>query len=418
LRARVGARRASARIVLGSILAGVFAASRASRGQEAPAEPAAFQPHFTLRWDFLARYDNISHLVFIPNISRGRVELRPEVGYEFSDRFRIAARGIADYGTDSNSQNARNFDNYRSRGVSLERYYIEAKPGGFMILAGAFGMPILASEMLWDHDIQTPGAFVNYQSQPAAGGSTLSFSAAGFYGPQSQRDHTRIGVGQVLWKWGEPDRLGLEAAAAYWHFEPDGLKLFFADGRPDLIRQNYIGPDRGYLSRYRIVDAIVRVRFPIGSVPVLVSLDGLRNLGTRGYISRFHIGDLLVRARFPIGSVPLLVSIDGLKNFGARGPAKEDGEDFAYEASVTAGRVGTPGNVRGYYTFQHVERDALIGAYNTDDWWFHSWYRGHRFGLAVTIFPQVFVQGTAMFQQRLDRKTWINRFTADLVKMF
>ena len=379
MRARVGARRASARIVLGSILAGVFAASRASRGQEAPAEPAAFQPHFTLQWDFLARYDNISHLVFIPNISRGRFELRPEVGYEFSDRFRIAARGIADYGTDSNSQNARNFDNYRSRGVSLERYYIEAKPGGFMILAGAFGMPILASEMLWDHDIQTPGAFVNYQSQPAAGGSTLSFSAAGFYGPQSQHDHSRIGVGQVLWKWGEPDRLGLEAAAAYWHFEPDDLKLFFADGRPDLIRQNYIGQDRGYLSRYRIVDAIVRVRFPIGSVPVLVSFDGLRNLGTRGDAAT---------------------------------------DDSAFEGNLTLGRLGTPGEWRFFYTFQYVERDAVIGAYNTDDWWFHSWYRGHRIGIAATLARDVFLQVSTIFQQRLDRKSHLNRVLVDLVKVF
>ncbi len=60
----------------------------------------------------------------------------------------------------------------------------------------------------------------------------------------------------------------------------------------------------------------------------------------------------------------------------------------------------------------------MIGAYNTDDWWFHSWYRGSRAGIAVTILPRVFVQGTVMFQRRLDLPTTLNRITVDLVKMF
>ena len=68
--------------------------------------------------------------------------------------------------------------------------------------------------------------------------------------------------------------------------------------------------------------------------------------------------------------------------------------------------------------FQYVEQDALLGAYNTDDWWFHSWYRGHRIGLALTVLPDVFVQGSVVFQQRLDRQNYLNRILVDLVKMF
>jgi hypothetical protein len=105
-------------------------------------EPPAFRPHFTFEWDALFRYDNIYHLRFRPDIERGRFEVRPEVGFDFSEKFRIGVRAVADYGTDRNRDNSANFDNYRSRGISVERYYVEARPGDFLIDAGAFGMPL------------------------------------------------------------------------------------------------------------------------------------------------------------------------------------------------------------------------------------------------------------------------------------
>jgi hypothetical protein len=342
-----------------------------------PEPPPAFQPHLTFDWDALARYDDVTHLHVRPDIRRGRFEIRPEIGFAVSERFRVAARAVADYGTDHNDQNSLNFDNYRSRGVELERYYVEARPGDFVIHAGAFGLPVVASEMLWDHDIQTPGAAVSWRS-PAG----LTVTGAGFYGPQREGDRTRIGVGQIVWRAGDPTVFSFEAAGAFWYFAPDDLKLFFGNGRPNLIRQNYASYDNTEL------------------------------------LSNYRIADLLLRVRFSAGSVPVLVGLDGVKNFGVRGAADADGESEAFEGNVTVGRVGTPGNWRFFYTFQYVERDAVLGAYNTDDWWFHSWYRGHRVGLAITVLPQTFVQGSVVFQKRLDRKNYLNRAFVDLVRLF
>jgi hypothetical protein len=186
----------------------------------------------------------------------------------------------------------------------------------------------------------------------------------------------------VIWRTGDASRFSLETAAAFWYFVPFDLKLFFGDGRPNLIRQNY------------------------------------PNAAATGLLSNFRIADLLVRVRFPVLGVPVLVSLDGVKNFGIRGSAEEDGEGEAFEGNVTVGRVGTPWNWRFFYTFQYVERDAILGAYNTDDWWFHSWYEGHRVGLAVTVLPNTFVQGSVVFQRRLDRPNYLNRILVDLVKMF
>jgi len=336
-------------------------------------DEAAEKAHFDFRWDFRARYDDIYHLRFRPDIERGRFEFRPELDFQTSDRFLIGVRAIGDLGTDDNANNLRFFDNYHSRGATIERYYIEAKPGPLTIRAGAFGMPLVASEMLWDRDIQTPGLSLAWQIP--AGGSTVTLAGAGFYGPQRNHDETRIWVAQSVWRTGDPDRFSLEAAFSYWHFEPENLD-------PAYVRQNY----------FELVN------------------------GQAEYVSNFHLGDVIFRLRFPVGPVPITLSLDGVHNFGTRAEAVGDAD--AFEASLSAGRLGNPGDWRVFCTFQYVERDAVLGAYNTDDWWFHSWYRGVRTGIAVTILPRVFIEGTLMFQRRLDLPGSLNRITVDVVKMF
>jgi hypothetical protein len=350
----------------GSLLA--LAAGHAL-GQEEQYFEEPTKPKLTFRWDALARYDFIGNLRVRPDIERGRFEFRPELALELSDRFKIGARAVGSLGTDENEENAGNFDNYHSNGATLERYYIEARPGAFTLRAGSFGMPLAATEMLWDRDIQTPGAAVSWATR--AGPSVLSVAAAGFYGPQREGDRTRIGVGQVLWSR-DATPFGWEVAASYWDFGVEDLEDHF-------VRQN---------------------RF--------VTRSGRRELA-----SDFRIVDVLARLRWTAFQLPLQVSVDLARNFGAVADERD-----AFEGSVAVGQLGTPGQWRFFYTYQYVEREAVIGAYNTDDWWFHSRYRGHRAGLGVTFLPRVFVQGTVMFQRRLDLKPTLNRYTLDLVKMF
>jgi len=360
------------------VLAAVLTALSGAAALSQQAETAYFteeqKPRLVFQWDFLARYDRIEKLIFRPDIARGRFEARPELDLVFSQRFRIGARAVADAGTDSNSDNDRNFDNYRSNGVALERYFVEAKPGPLALRLGSFGMPFVATEMLWDHDIQTLGAAAAWEIP--LGGSTLTVAGGGFHGPQREGDRTRVAAGQLVWRTGDPNAFSVEAAASWWDFEPENLRAVFG-------RQNYFRVDPS---------------------------------GAAIFGSRFQVLDGILRVRFPAGRVPILLSIDGLVNVGARGDGKDEGT--AFEGSIVAGSVGVPGTVRGFYTYQHVERDALLGAYNTDDWWFHTWYEGHRFAFAVTVYPRVFVQATGMIQRRLDRQNHLNRFTLDLVKMF
>jgi hypothetical protein len=100
-------------------------------------------------------------------------------------------------------------------------------------------------------------------------------------------------------------------------------------------------------------------------------------------------------------------------NFSAPEPQRH-----AYEVAVVAGQVGTPGEFRGFYAYQYIERNATMGAYNTDDWWYHTWYLGHRVGVAWTFLPRLYLQGSFSVQRRLDVHDWVNRVLVDLVKMF
>ncbi|HYX20781.1 MAG TPA: hypothetical protein VFA98_08050, partial [Thermoanaerobaculia bacterium] len=140
----------------------------------------ATKPHLTFQWDFLARYDNINHLedytYYTSIISRGRFELRPELDFVVSPTVKFGVRGVFDYGTEPNYDNALYGDNYVSRGAVVDEYFFQWTPGAWKFQAGAFGIPVVASEMMWDHrDVTTPGAALSYVHTlgPA---STLTFT--------------------------------------------------------------------------------------------------------------------------------------------------------------------------------------------------------------------------------------------------
>ena len=96
------------------LIVGLLWGSNAAAQEPEYFEPPPSQPKFTLRWEALFRYDFISQLRVRPDIERGRFEVRPELAFAPSDRFKAAVRAVANLGTDDNRENGRNFDNYRS----------------------------------------------------------------------------------------------------------------------------------------------------------------------------------------------------------------------------------------------------------------------------------------------------------------
>ena len=225
-------------------------------------EPAA-KPHFTFQWDFLARYDNIDHFQYYPAITRGRFEFRPQVGFATSERFQLGVRGTFNYGTEPNIDDALYEDNYVSRGAYVDRYFLLWTPGAWRVQAGAFALPVAASDMLWDkYDIQTPGAAVSY-AQPLGAASGLTFTAGGFYSPQRYRDESILGVGQVLFHSGEESRFAVQASAAFWNLDMRNVD-------PQYYRENrvtFVNGRPAYRSKFQLLDLLVQLQFPVAHHP-------------------------------------------------------------------------------------------------------------------------------------------------------
>ena len=337
---------------------------------EAPPSTAS---GFEFRWDALVRYDDIqlARQAPAPNIYRWRTEARPELDWKASDRFRIGVRLLGELSSDSNRTNDRLFDNYRSNDAALDRAFVEARPGNFTITGGKFGMPLRATEMLWDHDIQVLGGAGSWRV-PISETASLTVAGGFFYGPQREHDDSHIAAGQATWAFGDPDSFALDWTESYWRF------THLQTVARHFLRQNV---DEAavpmYTNDFRIVDSIARVRFRVFRAPVALSLDWTHNLA---------------------GSEP----------------EYRDG----VEAALRIGHEGNRGDWLVFEAFQYVDRDAVVGAYNTDDWWFHSWYTGNRFGIAYTIVPGVELRPSVVFQRRQDRQHYLNRYLFDLVKTF
>jgi hypothetical protein len=375
---------------------GIFTAalglSVAAAGQSGETAPAPATPEetpqyetpagsrFQFAWDALVRYDAIDLYRQAPvqNIYRWRTEVRPEVDWIASDRFRLGVRLVGNLGSDSNSTNAARFDNYRSNGVALDRAYLEARPGSFLLAGGQFQMPMRSTEMLWDHDLQVIGGAAAWRL-PTGAASSVTLRGGYFYGPQRQHDDSHIFAAQAAWEIGDPARIAVDGAESYW-------RLTHLD---------------------RLAGHYLRQNSPGGYAPI-------PGYTGSSYRYDFRLIDSLARVQVGGGwRFPLALAVDWVHNFGAS-TAYAD----AVEAALRIGKEGVPGDVQIFDVYQYVDRDALVGAYNTDDWWFHTWYTGHRVGLSVTVLPQIALRPSVVFQRRQDREHYLNRYLLDLVKTF
>ncbi|MGH9443194.1 MAG: putative porin [Thermoanaerobaculia bacterium] len=355
--------------------AAVLALAARLSGQDAAPryETPVSEEGFEFRWDALVRYDDIqiARQAVASNISRWRMEVRPELDWKASDRFRLGVRVLGELSSDSNATNDKRLDNYRSNNAALDRAFLEARPGNFTITAGQFGMPLRTTEMLWDRDLQVLGAAAGWRL-PFSTTSALSVTAGFFRGPQREHDDSHIAAGQLTWTFGDPDSVALDWSESYWRF------THLQNAARHFVRQNvaYSVPPV-YANDFRIVDSLARVRFAVAAFPVSFSFDWARNLA-----------------------------------------ADENAYRDAFEAALRIGREGNRGDFQVFDVYQSVDRDAVVGAYNTDDWWFHSWYVGHRVGVSYTVVSGVEIRPSVVFQRRQDRKHYLNRYLFDLVKTF
>ena len=293
----------------------------------------ADQPAQRWSWfgDFLARYE---HTDGLPNNrdalhrTRGRVR----AGFEFAAMPTLdfgAAIELAQ-GSDDNRDNRINNDNERSDAAGIDRLYLRWRPGErTQVLVGKAPLPLELSPLTWDADLRPAGASVAQQF--AVGDfDRVDLVAGVFRGQHLYDDDSRIAAAQAAWRWRDGAPTGASVLLTYLDFSH--LEQLTAQG---LSRTNR------------------------------------RIAGTNRLVSDYRLVDLQLVGRTSVGTWPLEARLDLVRNLGA--DDQRDGARF----SLVLGDRRRAGGWEFGYSNQRIQRDAVMAAFNEDDWWFHSFTHGY-----------------------------------------
>jgi len=268
-------------------------------------------------------------------------------------------------GTDSNSDNVRNLDNEKSNEVALGELYARYTfDTGLLFELGQVEFPLWLTPMVWDHDLRPIGASFQYETE------IRDFDSLGFLGGYFAGNHigehdSRIGAVQAAWRIHE----GAPHAGAIilTYLEFDDLEQIVAAGR---ARTN------------RVVDGQL--------------------------VSGFQLLDLQLQYRFPAWFAGLLTSVDLVKNLGAAD------QDEAVRFSAILGNAWHQGEWELGYAYQRIQSDAIMAAFNEDDWWFPSGMRGYSPWAAYGIGQNKRLRVAAFVERRDGRSEHLNRIMVDL----
>lgn len=227
-----------------------------------------------------------------------------------------------------NSDDRLDNHNERSNDVALDQMFVRWHLNeNTSLLAGKTLFPLALSPMVWDDDLRPVG--VSGQTSFAPNESDRIVLIAGYFnGNLPYGDNSRIGAFQAAYNWHEGQSINASMLLSYLDFS--SLEQLTAQG---LARTNQHVGDQ-LISDYRLVDLQLVGRAHAGGWPLEARLDLLRNLGA-----------------------------DSGNNDGAR-------------FSLVAGDSRQPRSWEFGIADQRIQRDAAMAAFNSDDWWFHSWSRG------------------------------------------
>jgi len=278
--------------------------------------------------DFWAGYDHVSG---IPNgrddVSRLLTRVRAGAFWNISPTWEAVGVARATQGSDSNDDNRRNNDNERSDSIGLDQLFVRWRPGeATSVTLGKTPLPLELSPMVWDTDLRPAGVALD-QSFAVSEFDRLQLVAGYFAGQHLYGDESRIGAVELAWRWheGAPTR----AAALLSYLDFDDLGELTSQG---LARTNTIANGR-LVNDYRLLDAQAVGHLTAGAWPIEARFDYVNNLGADD------------------------------ANEGVRGTlvVGDSTQPHGWELGAVA---------------QRIQRDAVMAAFNSDDWWFHSAARG------------------------------------------
>jgi hypothetical protein len=356
------------RALAGTLLA--FVAAAAASGQDpAPVYQQQKQKAYRFAGDTTARYEWTQDILK-PDGSkerqnRYRLQVRPRVELRFGP-VELGVGGEFNYSDDENDVPppeqetlAIIRDNYRSRDVRLDLAYAKVTIGPVAVQGGRFFMPLPLTEMVWDRDLRPQGGAVTVAFGPETG---TRFAVHGIYayGSHVFEDES------VMFGGGAELRLGSSLHVAASYLQSDELaKLEEPIRRQNTRALGFIVGD------YKVVDIVGRL--------------------TRR------------------GQLPLQLVADYCWN-----TAKDSDNQGLWLAAV----LGAIGSSRAQleYTYAKVDKDAVVAAFDTDDFFWGTGWEGHRVDLGSGTVKSSSMHAIAQWQRFKDspdpaaREQWVTRY--------
>ena len=254
-------------------------------------------------------------------------------------RFRAGARMDADaiefgvaveasLGSDRNQDNRANNDNERSDAVNLDELYVRWRPtDNTSVLLGKTAFPIQLTPLLWDDDLRPIGVSASHSIATGAF-SRLHLVGGYFAGDHLYGDESRIAAAQLGWFWNEGAAIGGDVQLAWLDFS--NLQALVDHG---LGRTNR-----------RVAGVLV---------------------------NDYQLADLQLGLNARVGEALWRMRLDLVRNMGA----VDEHADGA-RLSLIRGDARVADGIELGFAIQRFQRDAVLAAFTSDDWWFHSFGRG------------------------------------------
>lgn len=314
--------------------------------------------------DLRLRIDHVQDLAGREDIERNRGRVRFGAHRMFGDlEFGIALEGALS--SDDNDDNRRNNDNERSDAVNLDEFYLRWNLADeTRLLVGRTALPLSLTPMLWDSDLRPIGASVSHDI--ATGDfDRLALTAGYFAGTHLYEDDSRIAALQAGWFLREGTDFGGDIQIAWLDFSD--LEQLTLNG---LSRTN------------RRTGAVL--------------------------LSDYEIVDLQAGLHTTLAGWPLALRADVARNLGA-----DDQNEAGRFSAVLGDKLQAMGWEYGY-AVQRIQRDAAMAAFNEDDWWFHSFAKGHMLWVGYGI-DETWNTQFSMFRENRDGVSEdVDRFILEL----
>lgn len=296
-------------------------------------DPLAFDPDAgeaeSLSWfgDLLLRGDFSRDLPLnLPDEQRRLVRARAGLRWMAAEGWEVGAAVEGSRGEDSLQVIRLAHDNQRTNDLGVDLLYARWRGERTQVLLGKAPLPIELTPMVWDDELRPVGVSFEH-GIPTGDFDRLVLSGGAYLGDHLYGDTSRIVAAQAAWRLREGAETSGGVLLSYLHF----------DELQDLSRTGLARSNR------RVAGALV---------------------------SDFHLLDLQFAFDTRLAGAPLRTRIDLVRNTGA-----DDQRDGA-RGSVVWGDAREARSWELGLSYQRVQRDAVMTAFNSEDWWFHSAMRG------------------------------------------